>query len=193
MSRQKNFQRCSSRAIVTETRETVNRALRHSIIHQQVGVMARTYSEERSLVESLFYADLAYNDLTDLTASGCNNVGYVFFSSGDNSKARILFDEEAVRRRKKVPKQLLNTAIAALLIHNLAMIEIRSNELLGAAKLLKDCLSELRAGSEAEMECRCLFIPKNINGHIVLEETFENPELSETASLALATISQVLQ
>ncbi len=127
---------------------------------------------------ALLHAMFAYKYDREPSPVMCNNLGYVFLTEGVYDKSRVML-EKAITSYDE---------LRALPTYNLAMLEIKCNNLESALSGLTRCASEADSLSKEKRKCACVLFPKLENDGLSLQEIWE-PDLFDAANEAIAIIT----
>ncbi len=145
--------------------------------------MVDTYVKQHDAKLAAVHADLACRYGGDLDTDDLNNMGYLYMSLGDDQKAIAYLSRAAEIDPCK--------RMGILAEYNLGIAKAKQGQLRDAQANLERCLEQASRLPKLERECFCLYIPRYLNGELIIEEVMD-PDLAEAAMKAHAAVAAAL-
>jgi len=132
---------------------------------------------EKNIDMAILHAQLCHSyEIKPMFSPYANNLGYVFIAAKDFTIAETLF-YQAIEKAEH-PDEI------ALPKYNLGIIHAHFNDWHSAKKCWIEAKIEAEKIPEDEQVCFCLFVPKDQENQIIIDEHF-NPNLLETINGAI--------
>lgn len=161
--------------------------------------MTLAYLEEKDVKKAVYHAELAtiLEDEPDMNSA--NNLGYLFFSVGNLTKAKHYFNIALTKKRlpRFFPKlanyqEDMSINFLPLVNYNLGILSIKENNYPMALECLNNCIELIEDSNIKDDEMGCLFVPRIDTEQIEFEEQI-GPNLYQCAQHAKKVLIQFMQ